>query len=119
MEAVWVTLIDAYRFGCMVVDGKQYTSDLIIFPDRVFDGWWRKKGHQLCVDDITEILNKVPEVLVVGTGYEGLMKILSEVKERLTSKGVTLIAEKTSTAYKTFNTLVKTKQVVGAFHITC
>jgi hypothetical protein len=58
-------------------------------------------------------------VLVVGTGYEGLMKILSEVEELLTSKGITFIAEKTSTAYKTFNSLLKTKQVVGAFHITC
>ena len=119
MEAVWVTLIDAYRFGCMVVDGKQYTSDLIIFPDRVLDGWWRKEGHQLCVDDITEILNEEPEALVMGTGYKGLMRVLPEVKERLTSERITLIAEKITTTYITFNILVKTKQVVGAFHITC
>lgn len=111
--------IDAYRFGCMVVYAKKYTADLIIFPDRVFSCWWRKEVHQLCVDDITEVLNERPEVLVVGTGYEGLMKILSEVEKLLPSKGKTLMAEKTSTAYKAFNTLLKTKQVVGAFHITC
>jgi hypothetical protein len=28
-------MIDAYHFGWMVVDGKAYTSDVIIFPDRV------------------------------------------------------------------------------------
>ena len=112
-------LIDTYRFGCMVVNGKQYTSDLILFSDRVFTKWWRKEGHQLCVDDILEVLNEDFEVLIVGTGYQGLMKILPEVKELLTSKGVTLIAEKTSSACKTFNTLVNTKQVIGAFHITC
>ena len=112
-------MIDSYRFGCIVVNGKQYTSDLIIFPDRVFDGWWRNEGHQLCVDDITEILDEEPEALVVGTGYEGLMKVLPEVKQFLTSKRIILFAEKTTTAYLTFNILVKTKQVVGAFHITC
>ncbi|MCW4037203.1 MAG: MTH938/NDUFAF3 family protein [Candidatus Bathyarchaeota archaeon] len=83
VEEAGAILIDDYRFGCMVVDGKQYTSDLIIFPDRVFSGWWRKEVHQLCVDDITEILNEELDVLVVRTGYEGLMKILSEVEELL------------------------------------
>ena len=85
-------LIEAYRFGCMVVYGTLYMADLIFSPDRVFAGWWRKAGHQLCVDDITAILNEGPEVLVVGSWYEGWMKVLPDVKERLTSKGIILIA---------------------------
>ncbi|RLI30667.1 hypothetical protein DRO48_02760, partial [Candidatus Bathyarchaeota archaeon] len=44
--------IEAYGFGYIVVDGKRYTSDVIIFPDRVMDGWWRKEGHRLYVDDL-------------------------------------------------------------------
>ncbi len=33
--------IDHYVFGKMVVDGKTYTSDLIVYPDRVDPSWWR------------------------------------------------------------------------------
>jgi hypothetical protein len=71
------------------------------------------------VDDIIKVLDEAPAALVVGTGYEGLMMVLPEVKELLTSKGIILIIEKTSMVYKIFNTLVKIKRVVGAFHITC
>jgi len=73
----------------------------------VFDGWWRNEGHQLCVDDISEILNEEPEAFVVGTGYEGLMKVLPEVKEFLTLKRIILFAEKSTTVYLTVNILFK------------
>ena len=68
--------IDSYQFGRIVVSGKKYTSDVIIFPDRVTDNWWRKTGHQLCLKDIAEVMTENPEVLVVGTGDSGLMKVL-------------------------------------------
>ncbi len=47
--------IDSYHFGQIVVNGKNYSSDVVIFPDRVRDNWWRKTGHQLCVEDIAEL----------------------------------------------------------------
>lgn len=115
-------LITSYEFGAMVVDGKRYTSDLIIFPERVFSGWWRREGHEICVEDLKEILSQTPppEVLVVGTGYSGLVKILPEVEKVLKEHGIKLIAQPTREACKTFNELLKTgKRVVGAFHLTC
>ena len=39
--------IDRYAFGNIVIDGKAYTKDVIIFPDRVYSPWWRKDGHFL------------------------------------------------------------------------
>ena len=67
-------------FGQVVVSGKKYTSDVIIFPDRVRDNWWRKSGHQLCLKDIAEVITENPEVLVVGTGASSLMRMLPEVE---------------------------------------
>ena len=32
-----MNIIDSYQFGLIVVSGKKYTSDVIIFPDRVRD----------------------------------------------------------------------------------
>jgi len=52
--------IDSYRFGHLVVDGQPHTKDLIILPDKVIAGWWRKQGHTLLPDDLEEVL-AVPE----------------------------------------------------------
>ena len=50
--------IDSYQFGEIVISGKEYSSDVIIFPDRVIDNWWRETGHELCLEDITEVKGK-------------------------------------------------------------
>jgi len=112
-------MIESYKFGQIVIDGKQYTSDVIIFSDRVKDSWWRKEGHRLSIEDIQDILKEKPDVLVVGTGYSGLMKILPETKERLKSEGIQLIAENTRKACETYNRLSKSRKVIAALHLTC
>lgn len=114
-----MNIIDSYQFGIIVVSGKQYTSDVIIFPDRVKDSWWRKTGHQLCLDDIAEVLTENPEVLVVGTGASGLMKVLPEVRQVVDAQGIELIAEATDKACHTYNQLCRSQRVVAALHLTC
>ena len=112
-------MIESYSFGKIVIDGKQYGTDVIIFPDHVKDGWRRKDGHMLRVEDLEDVLQAKPEVLVVGTGYFGSMKVPSEVREYLASMKIQLIAENTREAYKTLNQLALTKKTVAAFHLTC
>lgn len=111
--------IDSYHFGRVVVDGKTFNNDLIIYSDKVYDGWWRKEGHELCLDDITEVIEKKPEVLVVGTGDSGLVKILDEVKERLKKEKIELIAKRTKEACALYNKLSPERKVVAALHLTC
>jgi len=112
-------MIESYNFGQIVIDGKRYTSDVIIFPDRVKGDWWRKEGHQLSIEDIQDILKEKPDILVVGTGYAGLMKISPETRERLQSEGIRLIAENTRKACKTYNQLSESRKVIAALHLTC
>ncbi|NIQ07644.1 MAG: hypothetical protein GWO20_18580, partial [Candidatus Korarchaeota archaeon] len=70
----------------IVINGRRYTSDVIVFPDRVRDSWWRREGHRLHVEDIEgAVQEEKPEVLVVGTGYSGLMKVLPETENYLKS----------------------------------
>lgn len=111
--------IDSYEFGRIVVNGKAYDQDLIIFPDEVRSGWWRREGHELCVDDIREVIEEKPEVLVVGTGDSGLVKILDEVKDRLKKEKIDLIAKQTEEACALYNKLSPRRKVVAALHLTC
>ena len=46
--------IDSYHFGQIIINGKKYTSDVIIFPDRVQGDWWRNESHELSLKDIAE-----------------------------------------------------------------
>ena len=114
-----MNIIDSYQFGQIVVSGKKYTSDVIIFPDRVTDNWWRKTGHQLCLKDIAEVMTENPEVLVVGTGDSGLMKVLPEVERGVETQGIKLIMEATDQACHRYNQLCHSQRAVASLHITC
>lgn len=93
-----VILIETYSFGNITIDGKTYTSDVIIYPDKINDSWWRKSGHLLQIEDLTDVILYNPEILIIGTGAHGLMKILDKTKKFLESKGIELIIAETKRA---------------------
>jgi hypothetical protein len=111
--------IDSYRFGQIVIDGKKFTSDLKIFPNEIKSNWWRKQGHVLNVDDILDILEFKPEVLIIGTGSLGVMKVPDVVITFIKDHNIELIIDKTDTACKIFNKLSLSKKLVAALHLTC
>jgi hypothetical protein len=119
--------IDSYSFGVMKVDGTEYRGDLIIFasrgavaPDRVWPNWWRKEGHSLAVEDLGDVIDFKPEILVVGKGASGLMDVPASTIKTLREHGIKVVAENTSRACTIFNKQAESgKKVVGAFHLTC
>jgi len=111
--------IDSYHFGEIVINGKSYSSDVVIFPAKVINNWWRKTGHELCLEDIAEVITENPEVLVVGTGASGLMKVLPEVEQVTQAREIKLIVETTDNACNTYNQLSHSQRTVAALHITC
>jgi len=114
-------MITQCSFGSMAIDGEKFGSDLKIFPDgRVEDNWWRNFGHRLNPNDITDIVESRPEVIVVGTGIYGRMEIARETQAMLSQEGITLVTDITEKAAELFNVAVKDKKnVAGCFHLTC
>lgn len=111
--------IEDYSFGKITIDGKNYISDVIIYPERVDSSWWRKEGHCLDIDDLKDVIDVKPEILVVGTGAYGAMIIPRRTEDYLKAKGIRLIAQKTDEAVRTFNELSGSARVVAALHLTC
>jgi len=111
--------IEHYSFGRITIDGKTYTSDVIIYPGRVDSSWWRKEGHYLQVVDLTDVINAKPEVLIIGTGYSGVMVVPKETISHLESKGIEVHVARSEKAVETFNKLQKEKLVIAALHLTC
>jgi hypothetical protein len=112
-------MIDSYDFGEIVINGKSYTSDVIIYPDKVDSSWWRKEGHELAIEDLKDVLEQKPEMIIVGTGYSGIMQVLPETKKLIESEKIKLLIEDTRRACQSFNELSKKQKVIAMLHLTC
>jgi len=115
-----VIMIEKYTSGRIIVDDKTYHQDLKIIQGRVVDNWWRKTGHLVDVNDMDDILNASPDIIVIGTGYAENMRVSEDLTSETRKRDIKLVAEDTYKAVQTFNELFsKGKNVSGAFHLTC
>ena len=110
--------IDGYRFGRVLVDGVEQTKDVIVLPDRVVPNWWRKKGHSLGIEDLRDVLDEVPERLVVGTGAAGQMVPARSTLRRLRERGIEVEILRTDEAIRRYAELDPTS-TAAALHLTC
>ena len=111
--------IKDYKFGSIEIGDIQYRSDLIIFPDHIQTDWWRKKGHRLGLEDLTTVFEHQPEILIIGTGFYGLMKVDREVTSYLEKNNIKYFIGKSTKAVNEFNAHSTEKKTVAAIHLTC
>jgi len=112
--------ITCYRFGHIEIDGHQHERDVLILPDRTIDGWRRKEGHYLSIDDLTAVIEAEPEKLVVGNGYYGRMIVPEQTRAELKARGIELHVADSRTAVTIFNDLQKhCARLAAALHVTC
>ena len=113
-------IIDTFAFGSIVIDGRKYTSDLIIYPDgRVVTYWRRKRGHRLSSDDINGLIASQPEVIIAGTGVYGLVKSEKDLQKMLQKRGIEFFPARNKKAMELFNELSSKKRIGACFHLTC
>ncbi|TSA28476.1 hypothetical protein D4R71_00725 [bacterium] len=112
--------IESYQFGKMVIDGIQYTHDVIIHKNEVQADWWRERSHHLTLADFPCLQDEKPDVLIIGTGKFGLIKIHKDVRNFCEQNGIELICKDSSNAVDTFNDMQNSgKHIIAAFHLTC
>ncbi|MCJ7568636.1 MAG: MTH938/NDUFAF3 family protein [Anaerolineales bacterium] len=111
--------IQSYRFGRIVIDDAVYKRDVIIFPDRVQSDWERIDGHNLALEDIVEALEDDPEVIIVGRGVFGRLKVSNDVRDLITELGIGLLIFRTEGACKAYNEMRKRQRVIAVLHISC
>lgn len=106
------------RFGELVVDGKVYYSDMIVWWDGELE--FVTKNHMLGMETFAMMLRKKPEIIVVGTGQQGCVRISDEVRHRARDKKIRVFEGKSDSAAKMFSDLaVAGKRVVAFIHTTC
>jgi len=108
--------IESYSFGEIVINGKKFTNDVIIYPDRI-EKWWRKQGHELNPEDITEIIKEKPDLLVIGTGANGCMEVKDVTRKILKQNNIEFTSARTDEACRIFNGT--RGKIIAALHLTC
>ena len=107
-----------YSFGSLTVDGERHTRDLIVLPDRVVADWWRQVGHSLAMEDFDEVIDELPERLVLGCGHDGRLQPPRAVLDELRARGVDVEAMPTAEAVQRYGEL-DPQRTAAALHLTC
>ena len=112
-------MIEAYKFGEIKIGGKLYQNDVIIYPDHVDSKWWRKESHSLDLEDIQDVVAANPEVIVIGTGQPGFMKVFDNTVETLGKLNIATVIMPTEHACKEYNRIASQRKVIACLHLTC
>ena len=114
--------LDEFRFGAIRIDGVTLTSDVVI--DRGDVRKRKKKASKPFRDRFghtpLSVEENIPwrcQTLVVGTGAEGALPVMKEVKREAERRGVELIAVPTPKAVALLNR--RAKRVNAVLHLTC
>jgi hypothetical protein len=110
--------LENYTFGRILVDGEEQTRDLIVLPGRVVTGWWRRDGHSLAMEDLDEVLDELPERLILGCGHDGRLRPPAAVIEELERRGIAVEALHTCDAVRRYGEL-DAERTAAALHLTC
>jgi hypothetical protein len=113
--------VDSYRFGRIVVNGTAYRHDVILLPDRVEHPWWRTAGgHVFAEVDLGPLLECGAEVVVLGVGAVGMVRVPAATLEAFAARGAEVVSARTGQAVERFNELAAAGRVVAAgLHLTC
>jgi hypothetical protein len=112
--------IDSYQFGRIVIDGAAYTQDCLILGGVVKPNWRREDGHSLSIDDLQDVIEAKPAILVVGCGASGVMDVPENTQLELQKLGIKVEVYDTHRAVKRFNELAKSgENAAAALHLTC
>jgi hypothetical protein len=110
--------IDDYSFGHIVIDGRTHSRDVIVLPTRIVSNWWRKDGHSLVMDDLTEVLDELPERLIVGCGANARLHPDPGTLKQLELRGIDVEVAPTADAVRLYRDS-DPSSTAAALHLTC
>lgn len=115
------TTISAYAQGRITIGGRLIRTDILVFPDgTVQQDWSTATNHVLSAADIAGLLEVKSDMLVIGTGHDGLMRPAAGLMKVLKEKGQEFVLLKTDDAIKKLKALrLEGKSVCACLHIGC
>jgi len=117
--------IDSVRWGEIEVDGQEFRQVLII-KDQVFERDSEKlhqlfdTSHKIGDWEVEELFKDNPEVIIIGTGWAGVLNVSEELKAKSEKLQIGLRVLRTPKAVEEYNKLRgEGKRVNALIHTTC
>jgi hypothetical protein len=119
-----VAKIDELIFGSIVIEGKKYRRDVLVFADGTVkkrkSGFLMFGSHKIKKVEMEELSQGQPEIIIVGTGTDGAARVAPEAESWAKEKNISLMVQPSYDAVTRLNDLVEQKKKVAALiHITC
>lgn len=116
--------IDDVRWGRLAVEGSDGPyKDAKLWPGGSREWDWNETGTRhvpgVQPGDVEEILERGVEVLVVGRGMFGALRVQEETLHAVEETGVEVEVARTEEAVRRYNELRESRPVGGLFHTTC
>ncbi|HSW58807.1 MAG TPA: MTH938/NDUFAF3 family protein [Dehalococcoidales bacterium] len=116
--------IEAFNFGFIVIDEKQYNHDVVILPDGIIKdrspGKGRLGSHSITRGEIESLVQLKPDIILVGTGVEGMARLARDAERYVFEPDCNLTLLPSAEIVKKFNQHVQDGEKVAALiHITC
>ena len=118
--------IESTEFGSITIDGTLYSHDVLIrLSGEVAK---RKKklskkyygtSHIISLEEAEFVYEKGCDILVLGTGQYGNVKLSPEAAEFFAHHGCRVTLLPTPDAVKIYNKLMGKFKAIGLFHVTC
>ncbi|GAH07788.1 unnamed protein product, partial [marine sediment metagenome] len=96
-----VVKINGTKFGEITINGKPHDSDMTVYWNGKMS--YRTKEHTIELGEFIELLKAGTEIVIIGTGQVGVVKIMPEVVQWAEDKKVAIYTEKTPKAAEIFN----------------
>ena len=110
-------MIQAFEFEKIVIDGKEFTTDVMIYPNGEIKKWKRKAEHDLQASDIKRIIKQDPKLVILGLGTVGNLNVRPKVYEELKEAGIEVLAYKTDKAVETYKELREDEGTAALLHL--
>ena len=111
--------ITHYEYGKIIINEKEYTHDIVIWPDNTIT-LGSDDMHALRLNDFDELFNSGLKKVVIGTGDEGKMALdfSSKIKKAIKSKGIELVMMDTHELVVFLNN-AKERNFLTFVHLNC
>jgi len=116
--------IDKLSFGSIIIDGKKFSRDVLIFSDGTLKkrkgGFLMFGSHNISKGELEKLAQDKPEAIIIGTGTNAKANLASDVGDWAKERNLTLIVQPSYEAVTKLNEFVdQGKKVAALIHITC
>ncbi len=116
-DEVALPMIQAFEFEKIVIDGKEFNVDVMIYPNGQIKKWKRKDEHDLQISDLKKILKQEPKLVILGLGTIGNLKVQPSVYDELDKVGISVLSFKTEKAIETYKEQREEQGTAALFHL--